>query len=380
MLNAWTSGNKLCVIGSGEEYFRSLSTAFKNAKRSVQVQIYILALDETGKAFLNDLIEAARRGVSVQIVVDAFGSRAVTPELCKHYADQGVHIRIFRPFFWTKFIDFFFRRLHRKSIVVDDTTAFVGGLNISDDYRRDDLPTSRTDIAIQIMGPAAEIISLHMSALWEGLGKRWGEVFRLKKRLIRAGLDGRRISPATERVTYLLRDRWFPANAIESEYRRAISQAKKEIVIAQAYFYPTPGFIRSLRKASYRGVKVRLLLQGHSDVPFLKWGEWSLYQRLLKAGVEIYEYKRRYFHAKVAVVDSNWMTVGSSNLDPWSLHFNLEGNLVAENSPQCADLEGMLRRIMIRDSEKITLKDLKNRGILQRLAGYWASLFLGLVQ
>lgn len=319
----WTSGNSLELLENGEAFFPAVFDAIRHAQRSVILETFIIFEDKVGNELREVLIEAAERGVRIEMTVDGYGSADLTPEYIEGLASAGVGFHVFDP--QPRRLGFrtnLFRRLHRKIVVVDGTLAFVGGINFSADHLADFGPTAKQDYAISIRGPLVdEIARFALEALspvrtrfsWRGLFRR----------------SVRQTPHSGDTVAALvLRDNDKHRDDIEQHYRIGVRAAKNEITIANAYFFPGYRFLRDLRQAAKRGVRVRLILQGEPDMAIARFVATMLYDYLLSAGVEIFEYCERPFHGKVATVDQTWATVGSSNLDPLSLALNLEANVM----------------------------------------------------
>lgn len=374
MIDLWTTNNETTLLTSGEAYFKSLFNAIDGAERLIHIELYSLDLDQTGRLFLDHLMKAAKRGVQIRMILDGLGSQAVSKEEYHRIRSSGIEVKIYRPFLWMKLVSFFFRRLHRKSIVIDGRIAFVGGLNIGDEYHFSDLASYKMDLAIRVEGPAAENILSAMQIFWLRLNRRWASALRIYYKLLRRQGESRLIAKTAERVCYRTRSDWMRFKSIENGYRDAIRRSNQSILIAQAYFFPSLKLRRDLLSAARRGIHIKILLQGESDVRPVKWAESMLYREFILAGVEIYEFQDRYLHAKAAVVDQKWITVGSSNLDPWSLKFNLEGNLFIENSRVCDELHSTISDLIQERSKKINLDDVEKMSLGQKILGktfYW---------
>lgn len=360
MEKRWVPGNDITLLENGEEYFPRVFAAIANAKREVIVETFILFEDKVGLQLQEALIAAARRGAQVDITVDDWGSPDFSEHFLQALRSAGVRIHAFnpgpRPFGLRPHL---LRRMHRKIVVVDREVAFVGGINYSADHLADFGPEAKQDYAVQIRGPlVAEIHRFCHAALAEGMRhqrekRQW---WRWRKQL--------RTTPqqlplaGTADALFVVRDNRLHMDDIERHYRIAIRAAKKRIVIANAYFFPGYRFIKELKRAARRGVDVRLILQGQPDMAFVKTAAGMLYHNLLRAGVRIYEYCDRPLHGKVAVMDDEWSTVGSSNLDPMSLVFNLEANVIIRDRHFTQTLGQNLDRLMCDSCNRITLESL----------------------
>ena len=371
----WEGGNRVRLLEGGDQLFPAMAEALAQAQHEVWFATYIFHDDGAGRAVADALIAAARRGVAVHLVVDGFGSKATLPTLRAWLADSEVRLEVFRAIdrWWQWLQPQQLRRLHQKLCVVDDAVAFVGGINVIDD-RNDlnhgwsDLP--RLDFAVQVDGPLAVAVRHAARAMWARahLGRGWRqEAERLltsptpldrTRRLLRTlGAAPRERRPPRDtrpvRAAFVVRDNVSQRRAIERRYIDAMRQAQSRIDIAVPYFYPGRRFRRTLRDAARRGVQVRLLLQGKVDYPIAALAARVLYDELRSRGVRIFEYTPAFLHAKVAVVDGHWATVGSSNIDPLSLLLNLEANVLVRDAGFAAELASRLERAFA-VSEEVT--------------------------
>jgi len=319
--SAWRDGNRVRLIENGEEFFARTFSAIDQAQREILLETFIWFEDKVGLDLQRHLIDAAQRGVRVDVTVDGFGSPKFTPKFIHALTSAGVRFRVFdphRPLLGMRL--HVFRRMHRKLLVVDGTYAFVGGINFSADHLQDFGPEAKQDYAVELEGPVTEDIHsfLRTTLDTDGIGASWRRPQRPRRDAAVAG---------NARVLFIVRDNDRHTNTIEDEYRAAIRVARREVIIANAYFFPSYGFLRELRHAARRGVQVSLIFQGEPDMPIVLTAARTLYRHLLDEGVQIHEYCERPFHGKVALVDDDWSTVGSSNLDPLSLSLNLEANV-----------------------------------------------------
>ena len=315
----WREGNRVELLENGEAFFPRAFAAIAGAQREVLLETFILFEDKVGLDLQRVLVAAAHRGVRVELTVDGFGSPSFSPAFLSELVAAGVRIRVFDPHPGLLGLRVnVFRRLHRKLLVVDGRRAFVGGINFSADHLGDFGPEAKQDYAVELEGPVvADILGFMRAAISsDGTGEGW-----------RHPQDAPREARGDARVSFALRDNRRRRRAIEDEYRRAIAAATHEVVVANAYFFPGFGFLRALRRAARRGVAVTLILQGRPDEKFAQFAARLLYRHLIEANVDVLEYCERPFHGKVAMVDGEWATVGSSNLDPLSLSLNLEANV-----------------------------------------------------
>ena len=324
-MNRFTPGNRVTLLRNGSEYFPALVAAIDRAEREVWLETYIFADDVAGRMIASALLRAARRGVLVRVLVDGWGARHyLKPALERDLARGGVTLLKYRPEVspW-QFRSNRLRRLHRKLCHIDGHFAFVGGINIIDDMNTPGHKPPRLDFAVAVEGPVLVPIVQTMQRVWalnELVQFRRSEVplFPSPSRAQRAG---------AQLAKFVIRDNLRHRRDIEHAYLSAIRTARDEIVIANSYFFPGIRFRRALIAAAQRGVKVTLLLQARVEYVLLHYAVRALYGQLLAAGVTIQEYHRSFLHAKVAVIDGRWATVGSSNIDPYSLLMSREANI-----------------------------------------------------
>lgn len=389
-------GNRVQLLQGGDELFPRMAEAMAAARHEVWLATYIFHDDDAGHQVAAALAAAARRGVAVRVVVDGFGSKATLPRLREWLDPAGVQLEVFRPIdrWWAWLLPSQLRRLHQKLCVVDLDAAFVGGINVIDD--RNDLhhgwgSEPRLDFAVALQGPLVQSVRTTTQAMWTraSMGHHWRDEVRAlagaarpideARRLIRR-LSGRGEAalpePATQPMAaaFVVRDNVRQRRAIERAYVEAIRSAGSRIDIAVPYFYPGRVFRRALRRAARRGVRVRLLLQGKIDYRIAAMAARALYSELRANGVRIYEYTPAFLHAKVALVDDDWATVGSSNIDPLSLLLNLEANVVVRDRGFTQTLAGRFEQAFAVSTEvQGTPTRPGLRGRLQRGLVAWAA-------
>jgi cardiolipin synthase len=373
------SGHDLQLLQGSRELFPALVEAIDGAQREVQLETYIFDMTGQGAEVAWALERAARRAVSVKVVVDGFGSGPLPPMWRERFAQAGVDWRVYAPLGWLGILWLgSWRRLHRKLCVIDGRVAFCGGINILDDFHDPNhgpLEAPRLDFAIRVTGPLVVQVHTTMTQLWLRMqAMRDVRSVRLADVLgslrVSGARKGDREGPASgqprARAALLLRDNLRNRARIERAYRRAIGRARSEIIIANAYFVPGRKMREALVSAARRGVRVRLLLQGRYEYFMQYYAARPIYGALLRAGVEIYEYSPSFLHAKVAVIDGRWATVGSSNLDPLSLLLAREANIVAEDQEFAAQLRDRLMHAMRDEEQAMDPEDFRNRPLRQR--------------
>ena len=353
----FTAPNRLTLLQNGAEYFPALIAAIEAAQIEIYFETYIFALDAAGYAIKEALKRAAGRGVAVHVITDWLGTgHALGMLLENDLRDVGVEYRSFNPWFGRGIA-----RTHRKICVVDGEIAFVGGININDDFRYDYndermLPAPRWDFAVRVEGPLVAHIHHEAESQWERTG-HIGLVRRI--RLLR------QMRSTPEYVVgkpglagFVVRDNLHNRRTIQRSYQRALGGARSRVFLANPYFAPGRKLRRALAHATERGVEVTLLL-GVGEFWMQDWVARSFYPKLLRAGIKVYEYRKTQLHAKVAVIDDVWATVGSSNVDGISLFINQEANVVVRDSAFARDLRAHIEAA-IADSTPICLEDFAN--------------------
>ena len=367
-MHTFIGGNAITLLCNGREYFPAVIEAINQAQHSVYVETYIFADDAAGALVAAALAAAARRGVLVRVVIDGFGTKPyLTHSLTETLRNAGVLLALYRvdvfPTTWRRAR---LRRLHRKLVVIDGAIAFVGGINFIDDMNTPGQTPPRVDFAVRVEGPLLLPVVAAATRLWRVL------------RLATVDLPGLRLPPLVIEPTvsscgsikakFVVRDNFRFRRQIELAYLAALRVARTEVVIANAYFFPGIRFRRALIAAVARGAKVTLILQSRVEFRLLRYATRALYGQLLAGGVTIIEYERSFLHAKVAVVDGHWATVGSSNIDPFSLLLAREANVFVRD----AEFAGNLRAALLRletdggrqvDGERWKQRSLATRGI-----------------
>lgn len=342
-MNEFMPGNRIRLLRTGSEYFPALAAAIDAARRQIHLETYIFEADATGHVIAAALSRAAARGVATHVLIDGFGSKDLAVGLLDEMRAAGVRLLKFRPEIspWTMKRQRL-RRLHRKVAVIDGRIALVGGINIIDDMHTPGQIPPRFDYAVEIEGPLLADIHRSATKLWNYVS--WTQ---LRKRGMHVDVATAVSVPCgNQRAAFVIRDNLRHRNDIENAYLEAIAGARSEIVIACAYFFPGRTFRRALIDAAARGVRVVLLLQGRVEYMLLHYASRALYVHFLNAGVEILEYHRSFLHAKVAVIDHRWATVGSSNIDPMSLLLAREANVMIDDAAFARELRLSLNEAM----------------------------------
>jgi len=368
----YVANNDVTLLESGSTYLPALLEALAAARQEILYETYIYADDETAHAITAALIAAAGRGVKVRVVTDWFGTgNRVARQLGETFAQAGVHYRMFNPWFKRGAA-----RSHRKVAVIDNDVAFVGGINTNDDMLCDyepheALPAPRWDFAVRVRGPLVDEIHREAQAQWA----RTGHLPLVRR--VKLFKEMRKKPPALGerpmRAGFIVRDNLRNRRTIQRAYLQAIGQARKRVLMATPYFAPGRKFREAMCKAARRGVDVCLLI-GVGEFRVQDAVAASFYPELLTAGVRIVEYRKTQLHAKVAVVDDSWATVGSSNCDALSLFINQEANVVVRDGHFAASMAQQIQA-GIADGVPVGLEDLRKLSWIRR-AGHETAYFL----
>jgi cardiolipin synthase A/B len=382
-MSTLAGGHQLQLLEGGGEFFPALTAAIDQARREVRLETYIFDFEGAGTGVALALERAATRGVAVFLVMDGVGTPRLPAQWVQRFDQAGVMWRIFSPLGGLGLlIPSRWRRLHRKLCVVDGLQAFCGGINVLDDLHDPNhgpLTAPRFDFAVCVSGPLVQDVHQALALFWTRM-----EVSRtVRQPDLQAAWQSLHEVVATEWKTHwhekpvmsgsipkggararaglVLRDNVRNRTRIERSYRQAIGEARQEIIIANAYFLPGAKLRKALIHAAKRGVRVRLLLQGRYEYFMQYHAARPVYGALLAAGVEITEYATSFLHAKVAVIDGRWATVGSSNLDPLSLLLAREANVQVEDAAFAAALHLKLEQAMERDGHRVDPAEYANR-------------------
>ena len=382
-MNELLAGNQIQLLRNGNAYFPALAAAIAQAKHTIYLQTYIFEVDAAGNLIADALKAAAQRGVTVRVLLDGFGCKDMPSEFLKAFKKAGVQVMFYRPKIspWS-FKKNRLRRMHRKVAVIDEKMGFVGGINIIDDSNVPSNLPPRVDYAVQVQGALLPSMTESVQKLWRRI-----KITHLQPQTIDINSDNDSAKMVKKAATkgaqqngnkndnknanknisaaFILRDNLLHRRDIESAYLKAINAAKSEIIIANAYFLPGRRFRQALIKAANRGVTVQLLLQGRMEY-FLMLATHAFYAVFLKSGINIVEYRKSYMHCKVAVIDSTWATVGSSNIDPFSMLLAREANIVVQDSAFASELRAEIMQSIQQESVAVSAQEWLKRNTLKR--------------
>lgn len=365
-MNRFLPGNRITLLRDGAEYFPALMRAIDGAEREIWLETYIFADDATGRLVASSLSRAAGRGVRVRVLVDGWGAKLYLTQALQRYLHQaGIELMKYRPEVapW-QFRSHRLRRLHRKLCQIDGRIAFVGGINVIDDMNTPHQKPPRADFAVSVEGPLLPAVEQTMQRVWALVqlvqtGASDVPLFPERRRVERIG---------TQTAKFVARDNLRHRRDIEHAYLAAIRTAKSDIIIANSYFFPGIRFRRALVSAAQRGVTVTLVLQAKVEYLLLHFASRALYGQLLRAGVIIQEYHRSMLHAKVAVIDDHWATVGSSNIDPYSLLMAREANVFVRDHGFNDELKRQLNEMISDGSRQVAVDDWRVRPRIYKVA------------
>jgi cardiolipin synthase len=350
---------------AGQEIFPAMLKAIAAAQKSIRLETYIYSDGKLGRQFLVALLAAAQRGVQVQILVDALGSWLLLDDFFEPLVAAGVEVRRFNPLHLWRFGV----RNHRKLLICDDATMFIGGFNVADEYDGDGVTRGWCDIGVRIENP---ILAVELAASFD-------ELFALsdfrRNPLMRLRAFKRKRKPLKKLAGELLLSHpGRGAGPFQTALYQDLAKAR-EVRIVSAYFLPTRRVRRDLMRVARRGGRVQLILAGQSDILVSQLAARSLYHRLLKAGVEIYEYQPQVLHAKLILSDGV-VYVGSSNLDIRSLNLNYELMLRLEDKTVAVEAREIFESLL-KHSQRIELRQWrKSQTFWQRWKNHWAHFLL----
>ncbi len=343
----YTLNNKVQLVHGGSEYFDKLISLINSAAHTIHLQVYIFTADETGQQVTDALVRAVQRGVQVFLLVDGYASQDLPAFFIEQVQTSGVNFRMFEPIF--KSSNFYFgRRLHHKVFVADHTIALVGGINIQNKYNQIDNNNAWFDMALCVEGETAFELSTICCEMWNG-GEHTENAHLPSKIAIPLPI------PNSECAVRVRRNDWVKRKMqIWKSYFNMLNHSTEEIIIASSYFLPGLIFRQRMTRAISRGVKIKVIVAGPSDVLIAKSAEKYLYRWMLRNGIELYEYTKSILHAKVSVADNRRMTIGSYNFNNISAYASIELNLDIRNKPFVSTVQQELNEIIKNDCTRVT--------------------------
>jgi len=369
-LGEFSDGNRLTLFTNGDTTFNSFFQSIQNARLSINLETYIFNSDDLGWKMARLLVEKAQDGIEVNVIYDAIGCIATSPELFSYMRKGGVELVKFHPLIpWRKVWNISFRD-HRKILVVDGKTAFVGGMNIGLEYAGKKLKGQNwRDTHLKVEGPAVRMIEFFFMENWHRQG---GAMINFNKHFPPVKEKGNKLVMT---LSSMSRKGIKP---IQLAYLTAIKHAHESIYITNAYFIPDRKIYRALVKASGRGVDVRVILPGKNDLPVVQYASSYLYKRYLKHNINVFEYQENVLHAKTAVIDGIWSTVGSANLDRRSFKKNREINAIVLGKEFGEDMVNIFNDDQ-KKSRELLLKNWERRSFSRFLLEWLAYRFRNLM-
>ena len=365
----YSTKNKTKLLRAGAEYFNALLELIDSAKESIHLQTYIYAEDETGILITTALKKAVQRKVDVYLLVDGYASQSLSNHFIQDIKDSGIHFRFFEPIFKSKYF-YFGRRLHHKVMVVDAKYAVVAGANIADRYN--DLPNKPAwlDFALRVEGEIANELCIICWKIWNNFPK--------KGRLSPCESKSLTLENSSNLLVNVVRNDWVRnKNEISATYLKMLKNAKHEVTILCSYFLPGKKIRKQIILAIQRGVRIRVIAAGVSDIVMAKSAERWLYDWLLRNGIELYEYQQTVLHGKLGVCDDEWMTIGSYNINNISAYASIELNLNVEDSDFTKDARKKLDQIISKDCIRVTMENhVKTNNIFKQFARWFSYEFI----
>jgi len=361
--------NRVELLIDGGPFFSSVVEAIESAQKYVLMETYTVTADQTGTRIQQALIDRAAAGIEVAFVYDAFGSLSLDDSYLEKLHQAGVKTHKFRPFSLAIGIKRWAKRNHRKLLVVDGRIGFVGGMNISDDYAAiKDGGQGWRDTAVCVQGPAVSQLEKLFRRMWKRYAKQHLTSLPCTPLSFPGGHD----------VRFLANFGRIDRADIHRAYIRAILGAKKTVRIMTAYFTPDRRMLRALRRAAKRGVEVEIITAGATDLEVILHASRGLYASLLRHGVQIYEWHDRVLHAKTAVVDGTWSTVGSANLNhrTWVLDQEVNATISGDKFAKQMDQQFIADRARCK---AITPDLWRQRPRLRRIVEWFFGLFRRLI-
>jgi cardiolipin synthase len=349
---AFSDNNKVKLIRGGQVYFEMLLSMIEQATENIHLQTYIFAEDKTGTMVAEALMAAAKREVQVYLLADGYASQTLSKKFIEKLEKAGVHFRFFEPLLKSRHY-YFGRRLHQKIFVADGRCGLVGGLNIADRYN--DMPgiPSWLDFAVFIEGEVARQLCVLCWKTWNG--------FPVKMEATSCDDASRKFDFIQDEASSvrMRRNDWVRRkNEISATYIEMLRRSKSHVTIISSYFLPGKIIRRLLKNAAKRGVKIKVITAGPSDVMVAKHAERWMYDWMLRNNIEMYEYQPAVLHAKVAVCDSEWFTIGSYNINNISAYASIELNLDVRNKTIAREMENIMKDIICDQCVAITPEEL----------------------
>jgi len=354
--NTFYQHNKVQFIRNGPEYFKAVYKLLDETKEEIFFQTYIFQEDDTGRQMADALIRTAMRGVRINLLADAYGSKLLSDDSILRMKAAGIKVRKFGPLL-SKGRIHFGRRLHQKILISDRRKAIIAGINISNNYSGIHERKPWLDFGVFIEGDIIPSMVTICLKIWLGFGSR-----RIRQRIEKSWTAAHAADASFQtRVRPLENDGLRGKYQCSASYLQLIHSAKDTIDIVGGYFLPGGRARRALRKAVHRGVRVRVILAEKSDVGLMHRGIQYLYAWLLRNRIKIYEYQPANVHGKFLVADEKLVSIGSYDLNNLSTYSNIEFNLEVDNSAFAREIRGELENVILPQCHAVTMTELESR-------------------
>lgn len=374
LADKYTAINEVKLIRGGKDYFVALLQLIGNARETIHFQTYIFTEDETGRLVTDALKEAVKKKVQVYLMADGYASQDLSATFIAELKSAGIHFRFFEPVF--KSSNFYFgRRMHYKVVVADATNALVGGVNIANKYN--DMPGKPAwlDFALLVTGEVSMDLCIQCKKTWRGY-QMASNIVECNNKLFDTEILTNNISEVRMRCN----DWVWRKNEISRTYFEILGTASSHVTILCSYFLPGIKLRKQIEFAIKKGVKIKVIAAGPSDVILAKYAERWLYNWLLRQGIELYEYQKNILHAKIAVCDNQWMTIGSYNINNISAYASMELNLDVRNTAFATNAGETLEGIIANDCIRITHENLlKTTNVFKQLVRWLSYQFIRVV-
>ena len=361
------------LIKGGKPYFDSLLAAIQKAEYRICILTYIYEEDETGQMIELALEKAAQKGVQIYLIADGYASQKLSHHFREQMANSGIIFKFFEPIFKSKHF-YFGRRLHQKAVLIDGTIAYIGGVNFSNHYN--DFPNKKAwlDFAVKVNGTVVQLLEQYFWEIW-GNSPSYVNAQNSSFKTQTTSLSfNKKQEPLI--VSVGINDWIAGKKEITNSYKEMLRGATKEVLILCSYFLPGTQMRKEIMKAANRGIQLKIVTAGPSDVPLAKHAERWLYDWMLRYGIEIYEYQHNILHGKIAVCDSTWMTIGSYNVNNISAYASLELNLNIKNEEFALLTKSTIEKIIREECILITRQQhLRKKNMFKQL-GRWMSFQL----
>lgn len=374
LTNKYTAINEVKLIRGGKDYFVALLQLIEKSRETIHFQSYIYTDDETGRLVADALKKAVKNKVEVYLMADGYASQKLSASFIAELKSAGINFRFFEPVF--KSSNFYFgRRMHYKVVVADATHALVGGINISNKYN--DMPGKPAwlDFALLVTGEVSMDLCIQCKKTWKGYQVS-NKIAACRNNLFDLEIQSKNICEVRMRCN----DWVWRKNEISRTYFEMLSKATLQVTILCSYFLPGKKMRRQMELAIKKGVTIRIIAAGPSDVILSKYAERWLYNWLLRLGIELYEYQRNVLHAKIAVCDNQWMTIGSYNINDISAYASMEINLDVRNTAFATNAGETLQQIITNDCVRITHENLlKTTNVFKQFVRWLSYQFIRVV-